>query len=86
MRSYSDEQRQHTAEDLAHIVEYLATALYVDDDSLFRDFLFWTGEVLTARGVPAQVLEPALDLLSVQLRDFPRAQRMLAAPDRSLPV
>jgi methanogenic corrinoid protein MtbC1 len=86
MASYSDEQRQHTAEDLAHIVEYLATALYVDDDSLFRDFLSWTGEVLNARGVPAQVLEPALDLLSVQLRDFPRAQRMLAAPDRSLPV
>lgn len=51
MGSYTDQQRQHTAEDLAHIVEYLATALYVDDDSLFRDFLSWTGEVLNARGV-----------------------------------
>ncbi|GHH34959.1 cobalamin B12-binding domain-containing protein [Lentzea cavernae] len=80
MDSYSDEQRHHTAEDLAHIVEYLATALYVDDDSLFRDFLSWTGDVLNARGVPAQVLEPTLDLLSAQLRDFPRAQRMLARP------
>ncbi|MGW6936027.1 cobalamin B12-binding domain-containing protein [Lentzea sp. NPDC054927] len=86
MRSYSDEQRQHTAEDLAHIVDFLATALYVDDDALFRTFLSWTGEVLNARGVPAQVLEPALDLLAAQLRDFPRAQRMLAQPDRLLSV
>ncbi|WP_342746864.1 cobalamin B12-binding domain-containing protein [Lentzea kentuckyensis] len=78
MRNYNDEQRHHTAEDLAHIVEFLATALYVDDHALFRSFLSWTGEVLNARGVPAQVLEPALDLLATQLRDFPRAQRMLA--------
>ncbi|MFD4676111.1 B12-binding domain-containing protein [Lentzea sp. NPDC058450] len=77
MRSYSDEQRQHTAQDLAHIVEFLGTALYVDDDSLFGAFLSWTGDVLDARGVPNRVLEPTLDLLGVQLRDFPRAQRML---------
>lgn len=86
MKSYSDAQRQHTAEDLAHIVEFLATALYVDDDALFETFMSWTGEVLNARGVPVQTLKPALDLLSVELRDFPRAQRMLAAPDRSLRV
>ncbi|KOV82991.1 cobalamin-binding protein [Nocardia sp. NRRL S-836] len=79
MRSYDDEQRQRTAEDLAHIVEFLSTALYLDDDGLFRGFLSWTSEVLTARGVPAQVLPPALELLSAQLRDFPRAQRMLGA-------
>lgn len=83
MRSYDDQQRQHTAEDLAHIVDFLATALYVDDDALFHAFLRWTGDVLDARGVPAQVLDPALDLLATQLRDFPRAQRMLVQPDRS---
>lgn len=77
MRSYSDEQRQRTAEDLAHIVEFLATALYMNDDALFHTFLSWTGQVLDARGVPSRVLEPTLDLLAVQLRDFPRAQRML---------
>ncbi|MEU7482010.1 cobalamin-dependent protein [Lentzea sp. NPDC042327] len=88
MRAYSAEQRQHTAEDLAHIVDFLATALYVDDDSLFHGFMAWTGDVLNARGVPVRVLEPALDLLSVQLRDFPRAQRMLAGVelDQSMPA
>ncbi len=37
----------------------------------------WTADVLVARGVPAQVLEPTLDLLCAGLRDFPRARRML---------
>ncbi|SEQ91268.1 Methanogenic corrinoid protein MtbC1 [Lentzea xinjiangensis] len=77
MRSYDDQQRQHTAEDLKHIVEFLATALYVDDEELFRAFMAWTGDVLAARGVPAGVLVPALELLSAELRDFPRARRML---------
>lgn len=84
MASYSDEQRQRTAEDLKHIVDFLATALYVDDDGLFRAFLAWTGDVLEARGVPARVLEPALELLAVQLRDFPRARRMLTQADQSM--
>ncbi|MET9227854.1 cobalamin-dependent protein [Lentzea sp. NPDC003310] len=77
MKSYSDEQRQRTAEDLAHIVEFLATSLYVDDDSLFLSFLSWTGDVLDARGVPSRVLQPTLTALAARLRDFPRAQRML---------
>nr|WP_090047043.1 cobalamin-dependent protein [Lentzea fradiae] len=77
MKSYDDEQRQHTAEDLKHIVEFLATALYVDDAELFRTFMAWTTDVLVARSVPARVLGPTLELLSAELRDFPRARRMI---------
>ncbi|MFD9701034.1 B12-binding domain-containing protein [Lentzea sp. NPDC059081] len=79
MKDYDDQQRQHTAEDLKHIVEFLATSLYVDDDELFRAFIAWTGDVLVARSVPARVLGPTLDLLSAELRDFPRARRMIEA-------
>ncbi|GFE21555.1 hypothetical protein Sliba_20080 [Streptomyces nigrescens] len=43
LRDYSERQRQHTAEDLAHITDFLATALYTDDDELFTGFLTWTG-------------------------------------------
>ncbi|GAA0644702.1 cobalamin B12-binding domain-containing protein [Kutzneria viridogrisea] len=78
MRQYTDLQRQHTADDLAHIVEFLATALYVGDPALFGGFLTWTADILTARGVPAQSLVPAVRLLEVELRDFPRATEMLA--------
>lgn len=84
MRDYSDAQREHTTEDIAHIVDFLATALYVDDDELFTGFIIWTAEVLSSRGVPAKSLTPALDLLSAQLQDFPRTQRLLTAARTAL--
>ncbi|MFH8990281.1 B12-binding domain-containing protein [Streptomyces sp. NPDC017940] len=79
MQDYTDEQRERTAEDLAHIVDFLTAALYVDSDDVFTAFLTWTAEVLTARAVPARFLLSGLDLLEEQLRDFPRARRLLDA-------
>ncbi|MDG9706026.1 B12-binding domain-containing protein [Streptomyces sp. DH37] len=77
MRDYTERQRLHTTEDIAHIVDFLATALYVDDEELFTGFMTWTAEILAARRVPARSLHPALDLLAGQLKDFPRAARLL---------
>jgi methanogenic corrinoid protein MtbC1 len=77
MRDYDELERQHTAEDLAHIVEFLATALYVGDGELFTGFLAWTADILAARGVPAHALRAGLDLLATELRDFPRASRLV---------
>jgi len=79
MRDYTEQQRQHTAEDLAHIVDFLATSLYVGDDELFTGFLSWTADILTARGVPANTLTASLALFAAELRDFPRAGRLIAA-------
>ncbi|MFI9379721.1 B12-binding domain-containing protein [Kutzneria sp. NPDC052558] len=79
MRAYTEVQRSRAAEDIAHIVEFLSTALYIDDDELFAGFIGWTGDILAARGVPAASLTPTLDLLHGELRDFPRAVRLLAA-------
>jgi methanogenic corrinoid protein MtbC1 len=84
MQSYTDQQRQHTTEDIAHIVDFLATALYTDDDALFTDFITWTAGILDARGVPPASLDPALDSLATQLQDFPRAQRLLRAARTAL--
>lgn len=77
MARYTAQQRQHTAEDIAHIVDYLATALYLDDDALFTRFLDWTEAVLTARHIPARSLLLALEVLGGRLADFPRATRVL---------
>ncbi|MEU9385393.1 cobalamin-dependent protein [Streptomyces sp. NPDC048279] len=77
MRAYDETQRERTAEDLAHIVEFLATALYLGDETVFGSFLTWTARILVARGVPAQSLPPALALLARELKDFPRAVRIL---------
>ncbi len=84
MRSYDDLQRERTAEDLAHIVEFLATALYLDDEELFTGFITWTAQILVARGVPDRSLPPTLDLLARELKDFPRAVRILRAGTRSI--
>ncbi|MFE6165788.1 B12-binding domain-containing protein [Streptomyces sp. NPDC056486] len=77
MRTYSEAQRERTAEDLSHIVEFLATALYLGDEDLFTRFITWTAQILTARGVPARSLPPALSILTRELKDFPRATRTL---------
>ncbi|MFI1016649.1 B12-binding domain-containing protein [Streptomyces sp. NPDC020965] len=77
LRDYTDRQRHRTAEDIARIVDFLAAALYVDDDELFAGFLTWTAEILTARDVPAPSLLPALAALRDELRDFPRCARVL---------
>ncbi|WP_431781977.1 cobalamin B12-binding domain-containing protein [Streptomyces chumphonensis] len=77
VRRYDDEQRERTAETLAHIVDFLAAALYVDDSDVFTRFLTWSADILTARRVPALSLLPALDSLGEQLHDFPRARRLL---------
>ncbi|WP_411116938.1 B12-binding domain-containing protein [Streptomyces sp. 058-1L] len=84
MRSYSELQRERTAEDLAHIVDFLATALYLDDEELFTRFITWTAQILEARGVPARSLPPALDLLARVLKDFPRATRIIQAGTHAL--
>lgn len=79
MKDYTEQQRQYTAEDLAHIVDFLATSLYTGDEELFTGFLVRTAQILGARGVPPRSLRPALELLGGELRDFPRATRLLAA-------
>ncbi|MFI1658860.1 B12-binding domain-containing protein [Streptomyces sp. NPDC020472] len=84
MAAYTEEQRERTAEDIAHIVDFLAASLYTDDAELFTGFLTWTAEVLRVRGVPTGALLAALDLLSEAQHDFPRAQAHLAAGRRAL--
>ncbi|WP_199549681.1 B12-binding domain-containing protein [Streptomyces sp. N35] len=86
MRSYDERRRERTAEDLDHIVGFLATALYVDDADLFTTFVTWTAGILSARGVPPQCLLPALDSLRHQLGDFPRAVGILTAARHALVV
>jgi methanogenic corrinoid protein MtbC1 len=77
MRAYTDVQRERTAEDLAHIIDFLATALYLDDREILTGFLTWTADVLEARGVPVASLTAGLELLADQLHDFPRALRLM---------
>ncbi|WP_033211485.1 cobalamin B12-binding domain-containing protein [Streptomyces wedmorensis] len=84
MASYTDRQRERTAEDIAHIVDFLGASLYTDDAELFTGFVTWTAGILRSRGVPGDALVAALDLLADAQHDFPRARAHLAAGRRAL--
>ncbi|GAA2986023.1 cobalamin B12-binding domain-containing protein [Streptomyces fulvorobeus] len=77
MAAYTAQQRERTAEDIAHIVDFLTVALYTDDSGLFTTFITWTADILTARDVPARSLHPALEILADELKDFPRSTLLL---------
>ncbi|MDO0929288.1 cobalamin-dependent protein [Streptomyces sp. TG1A-8] len=77
IRGYSDAQRERTAEDVAHVIGFLTTALYVDDAQVFTGFLGWRAGILKARKVPARSLLGALDSLAGQLHDFPRSLHLI---------
>ncbi|GAB2566210.1 cobalamin-binding protein [Paractinoplanes abujensis] len=84
MRTYNQRQLDSTAEDMAHIVDFLAAALYVSETAIFTDFVTWTHQVLQARGVPTVALRVGLETVQAQLRDYPRATAMLTAGMRLL--
>jgi methanogenic corrinoid protein MtbC1 len=77
--AYDREQADHTAEDMGHIVDFLAAALYVGESRIFVDFVDWTAAVLQARGVPRQALAAGLRLFRDQLGDYPAAAGLLDA-------
>ncbi|MDG4781139.1 cobalamin-dependent protein [Micromonospora sp. WMMD961] len=85
-RAYSATQLDSTVSDLGHIVDFLAAAVYVDDPTLFTEFVEWLAEILVSRGVPAGAVALPFDHYGVALRDFPRAGRMLALGRAALPV
>jgi methanogenic corrinoid protein MtbC1 len=76
---YDQAQIDATAEDLGHIVDFLAAALYVGQEEIFTGFVGWTASVLKSRGVPAAALRGGLRLIRDQLTDFPAALRTIDA-------
>ncbi|MEU7799356.1 cobalamin-dependent protein [Micromonospora arborensis] len=85
-RAYTATQLDSTVSDLGHIVDFLAAAVYVDDASLFTEFVEWLSGILLSRGVPTGAVAQPLEHFSVALRDFPRAGRVLALGCAALPA
>ncbi|MET8162420.1 cobalamin-dependent protein [Sphaerisporangium sp. NPDC005289] len=79
MASYDERLREATADDLGHLTDFLAAALYVDDVPLFTDFVAWTRDILKARGVPPAALALGLRLMRDQLHDLPQTHPLLTA-------
>ncbi|MDD7967198.1 cobalamin B12-binding domain-containing protein [Actinomycetospora lemnae] len=65
------------ADDLGHLVDFLAAAVFVDDPGLFDGFVRWVGTVTIPDGLRAEEVAPALDALAAALADSPRTVRLL---------
>jgi methanogenic corrinoid protein MtbC1 len=81
---YDAAQVEATTEDIGHIADFLAAALYLGEPDIFLDFTTWTAAVLAARGVPATALRLGLSLIRDQLVDFPSAIAMLETALKTL--
>lgn len=79
MSAYTEQQREHTREDVGHIVDFLIAAVYLDRAQVLGDFLAWTSAILEARDVPARSLLTGLDVIAARLRDFPRTLAIIDA-------
>ncbi|MGW5557833.1 cobalamin B12-binding domain-containing protein [Micromonospora sp. NPDC003944] len=85
VRAYTAAQLDATVSDLGHIVDFLAAAVYVDDASMFTEFVQWLVGILGSRGVPVGAIALPLEHFGTVLRDFPRAARALALGRAALP-
>jgi hypothetical protein len=85
-RAYTAAQLDATISDLGHIVDFLAAAVYVDDATLFTEFVAWLLGILRSRGVPVGAILLPLEHYAAMLRDFPRAGRVLALGCAALPA
>lgn len=63
MARYSPHQLDRTVEDLRYIVRFAAASLFVDDPSVFAEFLVWLVDLLTARNVPKEAVIAGLESL-----------------------
>lgn len=84
MAAYDTEQRARTEEDLGHLLDFLATALFVDDSRLFTEFVTWMADVLSARGVPPAAVRLGLEIFDELLTGMPRALDVVTAGREAL--
>lgn len=66
---YDARQKNRTLQDLRFIVQFMAASQYVEDPSLFSEFLSWLDDVLRSRQVPREALALGLQALIPELRD-----------------
>ena len=74
------------ADDLGHLVDFLAAAVFVDDPSLFDEFVRWVGSVAIPAGLRLEEVGPVLDALAAATADSPRTAALLRRARGGLPA
>jgi methylmalonyl-CoA mutase cobalamin-binding subunit len=73
------------ADDLGHLVDFLAASVFVDDATLLEEFVRWVGAVAIPAGLGADEVVQALDVLGAAFGDFPRTSAVLRTTRAGLP-
>ena len=71
-------QLARTREDLAHIVDFVAIAVLVDDPRILERFTSWLTDVLAGRGVPLRAVEMSYLALAAALGEGTAASLLTA--------
>ncbi|NMO92897.1 cobalamin-dependent protein [Actinomycetospora sp. TBRC 11914] len=72
-----DEPSEELTDDLGHLVDFLAAAVYVDDAGLLARFVRWIGSVVVPGGLTGDEVGRALDELATRLGDSPRTTALI---------
>lgn len=75
---------EQTADEVAHTVDFLRAALYVEDPEILSSFVRWMADTHEARGVPPHLLRSILGSLAARLADFPHALDALSRAEAAL--
>ena len=81
-----DDIPDELADDLGHLIDFLAAAVFVDDPSLFDGFVRWVGSVAIPTGLRLDEVGPVLDALAAALADSPRTAALLRGAHGGLPT
>lgn len=66
---YGDRARTHGVADAGHHLDFLQTAVEMDEPSVFRDYALWCRDLLAARGIDAVFLAENLDTIRSTLTE-----------------
>jgi methanogenic corrinoid protein MtbC1 len=72
-----DTPGEELIDDLGHLVDFLAAAVYVGDPVLLARFVGWIASVTVPRGLTAAETGPAIEELADRLGDSPRTVALL---------
>jgi hypothetical protein len=68
LEKYGESGRAKCLQDMRHNVDHLASAVALEDPTLFERYVRWLDELLVARGVPTGEIRRSLQLMEEQAR------------------
>ncbi|MEU4620137.1 cobalamin B12-binding domain-containing protein [Actinoplanes sp. NPDC023801] len=84
LRRHWATRMDETIAELNYLLDFLAAAVYLDDHTIFTDFIDWLRQLRTAHHWPPEPVHVALATLSERLHQQPRTRGILAAGQQRL--